>query len=1461
MSGNPLNEARALAAQPEAAPELPTGFRVVGLGASAGGLDACQRLLDGLGDGHGMAFILVQHLDPSHASMMVDLLASHTTMVVCEAEEGMVVEPGRVYVIPPGSYLSMNAGQLHLVPSPARHGARMPFDFLLQSLAADCGSRAVCVVLSGTGTDGSIGLRAIKSAGGLVLAQDPADAGYDGMPSNAIATGDVDQTLSLAGIADALIAGSPAAVSGMAGALREIIELLRTTTVHDFTLYKPGTLRRRIERRMGLVGLEPSDMAGYLELLRTDHTERGLLARDLLINVTSFFRDPRVFDLLARDIVPDLVRNQPAGQPLRIWIAGCSTGEETYSLTMLFRDEITSTKANVKLQVFASDVDADAVSQAREGLYPASITADITPERLGRFFVREAESYRVTPDLRSFIVFTVQDVLADPPFSRLDFVSCRNLLIYLRPEAQADVIALFHFALRPGGVLLLGSAETTGSADHSFEIISKPARLYRHIGRSRPGELRFNSSSVDTARLLRLRNAEPVAQRPQALADLCRRLLAEAFGPAAVLINRRHECLYFLGNTDQFLKVAPGQPAQDLLAMARDDVRVKLRAAIQQCGQSNARADVGGGRMRRDGEIYQFTVSVIPVPQDGDELMLVCFIDQPVVAPVVAATQSSDPAPRVEEIEQELVATRAELRDAVRSLEMSAEEQKAINEEALSVSEEYQATNEELLASKEELQSLNEELTALNGQLQETLERQRTTADDLQNVLYSTDVATLFLDTGLRIRFFTPATRKLFNVIPGDIGRPLADLSALTVDIALLDDAREVIRSLVPIEREVAGAEGRWYLRRILPYRSEAKRIDGVVITFTDITDRRHVADALEAAKSQAQLANAAKSRFLAAASHDLRQPLQTMALLQGLLAAGTTAGQPRQLLDRLKMTLDAMSGMLDVLLDINQIDAGLTKVHVVDFRIDTLLDRLYQQFALHAKNQGLKLRLVDCGLSVQSDPALLEQMLRNLLSNALKYTQTGRVLLGCRRHGDTLSVEVWDTGVGIPDDELQSVFEEYHQVDNAARERSRGLGLGLSIVHRLGMLLGHRVQVRSKLGRGSMFSIEVPCVDAGGGVARTGALLGQKPFSPMMPAQAPGSWRLAAAHAAAVSGGTILVVDDDPQLCELLGMLLMNAGFRVMSAADGPSALGLFTPTIPPPSLMLVDFNLPRGMTGLQLAEALRVRFHLEIPTIVLTADTALVTLRHIADARCTHLTKPVTVAPLLEAVQQLLQAAPVGTPARVPAAAEGAIYVVDDDAELRQALGETLREAGHSVETRSSSEAFLDSYRPGSAALVLIDAYLPGMSGMALLHNVRQSGDHVPVIMITGRSDVAMAVEAMKAGALDFIEKPFEAGFLLASVERVLAQSGDASVLLKARSDAASHLARLTRRQLEIMHRVLAGEPSKNIAADLGISRRTVETHRAAIMKKTGAKSIPALARLALSGAASDAPGVGSA
>jgi two-component system CheB/CheR fusion protein len=1411
------------------------GICIVGIGASAGGLDACRRLMSGIPANSGLAFILIQHLDPKQDSLLVELLAKVSAVPVAQATNGMIVEADHLYVIPPGKFLSFSSGALHLSEPPTRPGFRLPFDYLLKSLADAVGPRAICVILSGSGADGTIGLKAIKAAGGLVISQAPDDAAYAGMPRSAVSTGEVDFILTIDDIGKRLLTLPKLFGIIPPNASNDgIITLLKKTSRHDFTYYKAGTLERRISQRMRLSGYAESDVDGYIKMLENDPEERDRLADDLLINVTSFFRDPKVFETLASDIIPALLASTK-DRTVRIWVAGCSTGEETYSLAMLFQEGLTVANSPAKLQIFASDVDAKAVAEARDGTYPFDIENSISVARLKRFFTKEETGYRVSPDIRANVVFAVQDVLADPPFSNLDFVSCRNLLIYLRPEAQERVIAIFNFSLRKDGILLLGSAETVGAADGRFAILSKPSRLYRKTATG-PTNLEFSIPGGELVRApQRAGMARSVAQGND-ISDFHKRLVLEVHSPAAMLINPRFECLFSSGPTERYLRVVKGYPTQDLLAMLAPTLRARVKSAVSLADKEQCRIIEPGGRITHNNLATLFNIDVLPVMRSGEKLFLLSFVDQATSEPHLESAERALEGSTNVELEQQLLDARAEIETLSQNLEASHQEQHAINEEALSINEEYQSTNEELVTSKEELQSLNEELTAVNSQLHETLEGSRTTSNDLQNVLYSTDVATLFLDLKLNIRFFTPAASLLFTVIPGDVGRPLSDLKSLANDEELPSDALHVLKTHKSIERDIEGQHGTWFSRRVLPYRTHGDEVAGIVITFTDVTQRKKTKLALKAAQEIAEKANSAKSRFMAAASHDLRQPLQTLALLNGLLSKITGGAQAQLLLAKIDETTNSMSGILNTLLDINQIDAGVVKPDFESYHIGELLNKLCEEFAYVAEARGLSLRIVPCSLIAYTDPQIMEQILRNLISNALKYTKKGGVLVGCRRTQKHLKIEIWDSGPGIPETEFGAIFEEYHQISNAGRDRNRGLGLGLSIVQRLAVLLGTCVSVRSVLGKGSVFSVEIP-------ISTVPLVLPAEDaneFDIDLPTVLP---RVA----------NILIVEDDPSIRHLLEMFLLEEGHVIAAAFDGDSAAKLVSSNLMTLDLIIVDYNLPGSQNGIEVIEHLRTLTTQVFSVIVCTGDIATETLKNIAKHDFVQMTKPMKLKDLNDTIQRLLIGRPEASGhMRMPVIttvpdARRVIYVVDDDALIRNTMRSIFEAADFQVETFEDCEKFVASARIDTNCCLLLDAHLPGISGLELLERLSATHSRIPAIMMTGQGDVKMAVQAIKAGAIDFIEKPVRKSDLLKFVERVFAQSRDVDAAAAYREKAVIQIASLTPRQRQVMDLVLAGVPSKNIAFDLGIAQRTVETHRASIMERTGAKSVPALARLA--------------
>ena len=823
---------------------------VVGIGASAGGLEAFRQFFAAMPGQSGIAFVLIQHLAPDHESLMAELLSRYTPMPVVEVKDRMPIRPNHVYLIPPNKYLSVDQGELYLTAPVERRGMRMPIDFFFCSLAEDQHARAVGVVLSGTGTDGTLGLQAIKSAGGMVIAQEPTTAQYDGMPHSAIATGVVDHVLPVGQMPQALqgyaqhpyVNGDSQSVRhDRSDHLHRILAVIQTRTGHDFAHYKRSTLVRRIDRRMGVRRME--QVEDYLECLRTDPEEVSALFRDLLISVTSFFRDPETWQYLRQEIVPKLVEEAPPRGVIRVWSPGCASGEEPYTLAMLLLQHLQTAQKSCRVQIFATDLDEHALERARSGLYPESIAADVPAPFLETFFTREAQAYRINKEVREAVVFSVQNLISDPPFSKLDLISCRNLLIYLQPEVQQQIMGLFHFALRPEGWLVLGKSESVGNRQDLFDALSKELRIYQRAAFSQNYVANFpiRSSRRSAGRTLR----RPMPSPPLDLRTVVQQQLLREFAPATVLINRNYELLHVQGAVRHYLDFPEGELTTDLTKMVMHGLRTKLRAALSKALRDKEPVHVANARIRRDGLLYPVSCFIRPAtdPPEARDLFLVTFRDEAAPLPAVPATDDleADEGVTVRQLELELEAVREDLQNSLEEMETSNEELKASNEEIMSMNEELQSANEELETSKEELQSLNEELTTVNTQLQEKVQQLEASNDDLTNLQASTDIAMLFLDLDLQIRRFSPALQRLLHLIPADVGRPIEDISHRFISDAvgqasLRADAETVLDTLRPLERELQAPDGSWYMQRLLPYRTERRHIEGVVVTFTDIT-------------------------------------------------------------------------------------------------------------------------------------------------------------------------------------------------------------------------------------------------------------------------------------------------------------------------------------------------------------------------------------------------------------------------------------------------------------------------------------------------------------------------------------------------------------------------------------------------------------------------------------------------
>jgi two-component system CheB/CheR fusion protein len=847
---------------------------VVALGGSAGSIEALQEFFEVMPSQSGLAFAVVIHLSPDHDSALAEVIQRCTRMKVRKVEAELVLEPNTVYVIPPGRLLQSEQGRLRLKEIPDGHGRHVVVDIFFRTLADSHGAHAAAVVLSGMDGDGAIGIKRVKERGGLTVAQDPQQAVHGSMPRTAIDTGMVDWVLPVQDMPSRLLAyfrlegavelppedlASEAEPTGRdEAALRDVLNFLRTRTGRDFSNYKRATVLRRIARRMQVNGVD--NLPGYLTCMRTRPGECAALLQDLLISVTNFFRDASCFVALQEQL-PAMFQGKGSTDTLRVWVAACATGEEAYSVAILLTEHARTLDAPPLIQVFATDLDEDAVRTAREGMYPHAIVADVNEERLRRFFVKEHAGYRVRRELREMVLFAVHDVLHDSPFSRLDMITCRNLLIYLTRAAQLRVLQTFHFALDPGGKLFIGSSESIDEdsplftpADKKHRIFTQRATERRRSRPQAPSSLAESlqrpepRSPMSAGRAFEHRHGLPAlaaspahqqAPRQTAVGDLHLQLI-ERLAPPSVLVTESHEIVHLSPSAGRFLQLAGGEPSRNLLHAVQAELRLGLRAALYQAGQRREDVLLPPMPLPVAGGTVMTAVRVVPVEESGELLFLVLFEVQATggeTAQAKAERLQADPLAR--HLDAEIERLKAQLRDTVEQYEASSEEHKASNEELQAMNEELRASTEELETSREELQSINEELSTVNSELKNKVEQLSLANSDMQNLMDATQIATVFLDRELRIMRFTPTATKLFNLIPGDLGRPLTDMASQLHYPELGEDAQNVLERLAPIEREVGQSDGKWYLARLVPYRTAEDRIAGVVFTFIDITERK----------------------------------------------------------------------------------------------------------------------------------------------------------------------------------------------------------------------------------------------------------------------------------------------------------------------------------------------------------------------------------------------------------------------------------------------------------------------------------------------------------------------------------------------------------------------------------------------------------------------------------------------
>ena len=1164
----------AMSSQVHSAPVL-----VAGIGASAGGIEALKEFFTAMPAASGLAFVVVQHLEPTHESRMADILGKCTSMKVVQAEDGMPVQANCVYANPAGKYMSIDAGRLVLSQRSERDRIRMPIDFFLTSLAEAQHEAAVGIILSGSsGSDGTRGVRAVRGSGGMCIAQHPETAQFPAMPQSAIDTGLVDHVLPVAQMPAALVgyaqhASAHAASSGAATTeaasdeFETILKLLRVRANSDYRHYKKATILRRIRRRMALK--QAAGMAAYLKLLHEDQGELTQLSRDMLIGVSSFFRDPEAFEELRKQaVVPLIARNDP-DKPLRAWVPGCATGEEAYSVAMLMLKAVAAVDSTHPVQVFASDVDDHALEVGRAGVYAESIAEAISADRLERFFTKQGEKYRVAKRLREAVVFSRQDLLSDPPFSRLDLISCRNVLIYIEPAVQKRILSLFGFALSAGGFLFLGKSEGITEMEDLFEPVSKRKRIYRLIrsGRRAVAAFPLHTGSRPIG-VPERRPAPPPAAG--ALVQANQEVLLRHFKASIVLVNPHGQILHFYGETERYLGHPKGLASLNVLDMTMGTLSVKLRRAMEKAVQHDEVVAIPRVPFpRADTPLANVTVMRVGSAPEADKLVAVIFEDaREPDPPASAAPVRAADDPLVTQLDEEVKTLRNELRADAEEFDTATEELKAANEEVMSMNEELQSANEELEASKEELQSVNEELTTVNSQLSEKLAELTAANNDLANLLGATEIATVFLDRQLRIKRYTPQATGLLNLIPGDLGRSISHITQNFDGKELAAESEKMLKDLVPTEREVQTRDGRWHTMRIMPYRTLDDRIDGVVITFADVTRLKQVEqDRRELERRVLQSQKLESLGVLAGGvAHDFNN------LLTAVLGSATLAlellpeNEPvRQLIKHIERAGHRAAELTRQMLAYS----GKGRFEVTTVNLPELVkDMAVLVKASISKKVALEFDLVKNPPLIEADATQLRQLVMNLIINAAeaigdtggsvtvrtRFIDADSALLATMLHeedvpeGRYVFVEVADTGCGMDAETQAKMFDPFFTT------KFTGRGLGLSAVQ--GIVRGHRgaVQVRSVPGRGTSFRVLFPASKQP--LVRP---IAEKPTSAM-------PYRT----------GTVLLVDDEDLVRFVAQQSLERAGFTVVTADSGRAALKAFSEHCERIDVVLLDLTMP---------------------------------------------------------------------------------------------------------------------------------------------------------------------------------------------------------------------------------------------------------------------------------------------